>query len=380
MDHYLKKELYDLVKKDSRIFDFIQKGSLDGIWYWDLENPEVEWMSSKFWTELGYDPALMPHEASAWRDIINQDDLKIAGEMLNRHFENPQIPYDQIVRYTHKDGSTVYIRCRGMMISDESGKPIRMLGAHNNITSVVNYTSERESSQRLIDLNTALINKNKELEQFTYIASHDLQEPLNSILSFSKLLQEEIDSSNDLVNECLQVIQGSAYRMKDFITSLLEYSRIGRETEMTEVDVCGLIEEIKIDLNDTIVSSQAVVAYIGESVKIKAYRSDLHRLFLNIIQNGIKYTAPDTDPFVEINMEESDTHYTFSISDNGIGIPEEHFGKIFDVFKRLHNRAEYPGTGIGLSHCKKVVELHRGELWLTSEVGKGSTFYFTIPK
>ncbi|MDC7998049.1 sensor histidine kinase [Gilvibacter sediminis] len=380
MDHYLKEELYDLVKNDPRIFDFIQKGSLDGIWFWDLENPEEEWMSSKFWTELGYDPATMPHKASAWRDIINQDDLKVAGEMLKRHFANPEVPYDQIVRYTHKDGSIVYIRCRGMAIQDETGKPIRMLGAHNNLTSAIEYTSAREMTQRLADLNIALENKNKELEQFTYITSHDLQEPLNSILSFSGLLESEVESSDELVNQCISVIRGSALRMKDFIASLLEYSRIGRVKERQNVDIPALIEDLKKDLNDIIEKPNASVDYIGKPLSIQAYKIDLKRLFKNLIHNGIKYTSPGTQPKVTIDVSEDEAHYTFSIRDNGIGIPEAQFENIFEVFKRLHNRDDYPGTGIGLSHAKKVVELHGGKIWVTSELGKGSTFYFTILK
>ena len=135
---YLKKELYGLIKKDESIFDFIQEGSLDGLWYWDLENPENEWMNAKFWTVLGYNPDEMPHKSSAWKNIINQDDLKLAFDKVAKHCENPNYPYDQIVRYTHKNGSTVWIRCRGLAIRDEHGKPIRMLGAHHDITEIKN--------------------------------------------------------------------------------------------------------------------------------------------------------------------------------------------------------------------------------------------------
>ena len=137
-DSYLKEELYELIKTDESIFDFIQESSLDGLWYWDIENPENEWMSAKFWTVLGYDPDEMPHKSSAWQNIINQDDLKIALENFTLHCENPDYPYDQIVRYTHKNGSTVWIRCRGLAIRDKEGKPVRMLGAHHDITNLKN--------------------------------------------------------------------------------------------------------------------------------------------------------------------------------------------------------------------------------------------------
>ena len=136
MSHYLKRELYELIKRDESIFDFIQASSLDGLWYWDLEHPEHEWMNPKFWTTLGYDPADMPHRADAWQDIINPDDLQVALENFQKHCADPNHPYDQIVRYQHKDGSTVWIRCRGLAIRDDDGTPVRMLGAHVDITDI----------------------------------------------------------------------------------------------------------------------------------------------------------------------------------------------------------------------------------------------------
>ncbi|MCB5225866.1 PAS domain-containing protein [Alishewanella sp. 16-MA] len=136
--HYLKEELYELIKTDESIFDFIQESSLDGLWYWDLERPEEEWMDPKFWAVLGYDYREMPHKASAWQDIIDPEDLKLATENFIKHSENPDHPYDQTVRYTHKNGSTVWIRCRGLAIRDNQGKPTRMLGAHQDITDVKN--------------------------------------------------------------------------------------------------------------------------------------------------------------------------------------------------------------------------------------------------
>jgi len=133
-ENYLKIELDNLVKKDEKIFDFIQAGSLDGIWYWDLENVENEWMSPKFWQTIGYDPSEKKHLSSEWKNIIFEEDLKIALDNFQKHCADPNYPYDQIVRYHHKNGSTVWVRCRGIAIRNKSGKPIRMLGAHIDIT------------------------------------------------------------------------------------------------------------------------------------------------------------------------------------------------------------------------------------------------------
>jgi len=134
--NYLKTELYDLLKKDSKVFDFIQEAALDGLWYWDLENPENEWMNPKFWQVLGYDPAEMPHKSAAWRSIIHPEDLKLATNNFIQHCEDPSVAYDQTVRYSHKEGHTVWIHCRGIAVRNEAGKPLRMLGAHNEITAL----------------------------------------------------------------------------------------------------------------------------------------------------------------------------------------------------------------------------------------------------
>ncbi len=153
MSHYLKEELYKLIKKDERIFDFIQEGSLDGLWYWDLEKPENEWMNARFWKVLGYNPEGMPHKTSAWQDLINQDDLKVALDNLNKHMENPDHPYDQIVRYKHKNNSTVWIRCRGIAIRDENGKPLRMVGAHQDITALKQTENQLQREKELASEN-----------------------------------------------------------------------------------------------------------------------------------------------------------------------------------------------------------------------------------
>ncbi|WP_222439232.1 PAS domain-containing protein [Echinicola salinicaeni] len=134
--NYLEKELKELLQKDGSIFDFIKDSSLDGIWYWDIENPENEWMDNKFWTTLGYDPESMPHQSATWQDIIFKEDLEKVHVNFEKHCNNPDHPYDQIVRYHHKNGQTVWIRCRGMALRDQNGKAIRMLGAHTDLSEL----------------------------------------------------------------------------------------------------------------------------------------------------------------------------------------------------------------------------------------------------
>jgi len=134
--NYLEKELRERIKREDTIFDFLQESTLDGLWYWDLTNPEEEWLNPVFWKILGYDPAKMPHKSSSWMEIIDPQDLEIAKQKVAEHIEDPNKPYDQIIRYTHAAGHTVWIRCRGMILRDKDGTPIRMLGAHTDVTEL----------------------------------------------------------------------------------------------------------------------------------------------------------------------------------------------------------------------------------------------------
>lgn len=163
-ENYLKKELYNLVRTDSSIFDFLQEGCLDGMWYWDLEHPEQEWMNDKFWEVIGYDPDTKEHLSSEWQDIINQDDLKLALDNFQKHCKDPNYPYDQIVRYKHLDGRIVWVRCRGIAIRDENGTPVRMLGAHMNLTKEKELQLElEEKNQNLKESHEKILKLNQQL-------------------------------------------------------------------------------------------------------------------------------------------------------------------------------------------------------------------------
>jgi PAS domain S-box-containing protein len=140
--HYLERELYDGLGGDSEFFDILQAGTLDGIWYWDLEKPEHEWLSPRFWQVLGFDPAEMPHLAKAWQDLIDPDDLEAARKNLAKHLTDPDHVYDQVVRYRHKNGSCVWVRCRGVAIRDGNGKPVRMIGAHTDVSELQRTVEE----------------------------------------------------------------------------------------------------------------------------------------------------------------------------------------------------------------------------------------------
>jgi len=186
--HYLEQELYENMREGEGPFEWLQAGSLDGVWYWDLEHPEHEWMSDRFWQTLGYDPAEMPHLAAAWQAIVHSDDLALALKNLERHCEDPSHSYDQIVRYRHKEGHTVWVRCRGLAIRDKNGTPLRMLGAHTIVTAqkeaelaLARKNEELEKAKKqlehlaLYDALTGLGNRNlflRQLEHLMAIAGH----------------------------------------------------------------------------------------------------------------------------------------------------------------------------------------------------------------
>jgi len=216
--------------------------------------------------------------------------------------------------------------------------------------------------------------KNKELSQFAYIASHDLKAPINNISDLLKLIEGQLD---DEANEIISYISDSTERMRVLIDDLLEYSSVGKREEMVEVDCKKLIEVIQQDLQSKIKETKTDIE-IGPLPVVKGYETELRLLFQNLISNGIKFSKPGVSPKIKVYAVEQDG-LTFYIQDNGIGIAQEHQDSVFSIFQRLHAKNEYEGTGIGLAHCKKIVELHRGELGVDSTLGNGSTFYFTIP-
>ena len=222
--------------------------------------------------------------------------------------------------------------------------------------------------------------KNKELEQFTYLTSHDLQEPIRTIINLSALLVEEIEGDNQK-EELLQYanyISGASTRMRDLVTSLLDYSRLGKQSDLIQVNLNITVDDILCDLTTLIESTNSTVN-VGKLPTVVGYGTELRLLFQNLISNGIKFRG-SKNPIISISATESPEVYSFEISDNGIGIEEKNLKKIFMIFKRLHNRSDYEGSGIGLAHCEKIVEMHGGKIWAESKYGQGSTFRFELPK
>ena len=227
------------------------------------------------------------------------------------------------------------------------------------------YSANLDLQKRNDSLKEVII-RNTELEQFAYVASHDLQEPLITIKSFIDLLGEEYgDKLGEVGNQYLDFISESSNGLSSVIEDLLHYSRIGSNRELKEVDCNKLLESIQKDLNATISKSKATLE-VGKLPKINGFQTELRLHFQNLISNAIKFSSKDTPPHIKITAEKGNkgNNWTFFIQDNGIGIAMENHEKIFTIFQRLHSKNDYEGTGIGLAQCKKIVNLHGGDIWI----------------
>ncbi len=259
---------------------------------------------------------------------------------------------------------------------------ISMLFIFYNIYSILRPLVDNlvDSNNKLEQRREVLKEKNEQLERFAYIASHDLNEPLRTITSMITILQEDYgDKFDEEAKQNFDFISLAAERMKNMIDGILNYSRIGKSSEVEKIEVNVLLYELKKDLSSLIQTKQATIVY-ERLPTIEAYKLELKQLFQNLLTNALKFSKEDVAPIIEISVEEQPQRWKFSVKDNGIGIPEEHRKKIFGIFAKLHRSSKYEGQGIGLAFCRKIVSLHKGKIGVESELGVGTTFYFTISK
>ncbi len=242
------------------------------------------------------------------------------------------------------------------------------------------HDDEMAFANSLNQLVEELRHSNKEIEQFAYLASHDLQEPLRAVTKyiqgFEKHQENNIDSTS---TQYLSLVKDSIQRMHFLVEDLLEYSRVGKkEDEMIAIDCNKLLDIVLEDLSATIDENHASIRYESLPV-INGYFVEMKSLFQNLISNSIKFRKSGSIPVLNISAIAQGKEWIFSVKDNGIGLKNIYYDKIFNIFQRLHTQDEYPGNGIGLAQCKKIIEMHHGNIWVESELDSGSVFYFTIP-
>jgi PAS domain S-box-containing protein len=302
-------------------------------------------------------------------------------------------------RFLARDGRVVWVHGEAQMVRDEFGQPLFLQGIAYDITDKkqaeevlreLNTELERRVKERTAELEEAgsalarqaeeLARSNAELEQFAYVASHDLQEPLRMVGSFTQLLAKRYRGKLDPdADDFIGFVVDGAVRMQHLVNDLLTYSRVGRAGKgPAPTDCSTVLATACANLRQSIEEAGAVVT-ADPLPAIPAEESQLLQVFQNLIGNAVKFRKDGEPPRIHVGARRQGGEWLFWVRDNGIGVEPQYAGRIFLVFQRLHSRRDYPGTGIGLAICKKVVERHGGRIWVESEPRRGSTFYFTLP-
>ncbi|MBE9184080.1 PAS domain S-box protein [Microcoleus sp. LEGE 07076] len=315
-----------------------------------------------------------------WRAITHPDDIEADTESVRLLLSGEMQTFSMEKRLIGKDGEVHWANVTVSAMRDAEGTAQYLICAIEDI-------SERKLVQELLQASLEtqtryaeeLIRSNAELEQFAYVASHDLQAPLNTIAGYAKLLEKRCNNQLDTqANKFIGNIVNSCVRMQALIDDLLEYSRVGRSPKCFDLIDCNLVfEDACANLQLALRQNQATVTR-GDLPTIAGDNFQLLQLFQNLIGNAIKYRSSSA-PIVQVGAGREGDNWVFSVQDNGIGIAEQHHPRIFQIFQRLHTQKEYSGTGIGLAICQRIVDRHGGRLWVESAPGRGSTFYFCIP-
>jgi PAS domain S-box-containing protein len=305
--------------------------------------------------------------------LIPQHIKKEHPDLIRLFFNNPHsrsMSERSNLYARHRDGTKIPVEIGLNPIQTEKGKMV--------LASIINITEKKDAEEARKLYTTKLELKNKELEQYSYIASHDLQEPLNTVINFIELLSLDLaDKLDNKTKKSLQFITEASYRMKELIVGLLAYSRLGQNPNAKLIDTNLLVESVLNDLHSAINKANACVT-LSNLPTLIGYETELRLLFQNLISNAVKFRKSDTAPEISISATKENRIWNFTIKDNGIGIAPQNKDKVFIIFQRLHSNKQYKGTGIGLAHCRKIVELHNGKISVESELGQGSTFHFSI--
>jgi light-regulated signal transduction histidine kinase (bacteriophytochrome) len=277
-------------------------------------------------------------------------------------------------RYFRKDGRTVCVRKSMSLVRDQEGAPQWI------IALVEDVTERKKAEEDLRRTARELERSNEDLQQFAYVASHDLQEPLRTISGFLKLLNDRYGSRmDDKAAEYIGYTVDASTRMSQLISDLLAYSRVDRKgRELEPTDAGAALDGALANLGGMIQEAGATVTH-APMPSVMGDSSQILQLFQNLIGNAVKFRSGERPCRVHLDARQRSTEWEFSVEDNGIGIAPDHFDRIFLMFQRLHSRDKYPGTGIGLSICKRIIERHGGRIWVESRPGQGSTFRFTLP-
>ena len=360
------------IKLSGEKLDLALKNGNIGTWEWDLETNNMS-LDKRMEFILGIEHGTFQGTFDDFTKIISEDDITHVIKAVYETLEN-NVPFETVYRIKNIKGSFNYISAKASVIKNNEGKPVRMSGVCFDITDM-----KKGAERAMFKLNENLLRSNRELEQFAYVASHDLQEPLRMVSSFTQLLSLRYHDKLDKdAQDFIGYAVDGAVRMQNLINDLLEFSRIetlGRKFQ--PVDMNAALQQAVNILQINLDEKKAKVTNV-DLPPVIADENQIILLFQNLIGNAIKFCR--NQPNIHVSAIENDDHYIFSVKDNGIGIEPQYFDKIFKIFQRLQPKNDYRGTGIGLAICKRIIERHGGKIWVESRLGKGSVFYFTLIK
>jgi PAS domain S-box-containing protein len=365
-----RKRLEESLREGERRFREITESMPQLIWTTDREG-SCDFLNRQ-WIEYTGIPAA-EQLGDGWINAVHPEDRTRSWDLWTRFIRGEE-DYDLEYRLRRSDGEFRWFKTRGIPIRDERGRTVKIFGSCTDIDDKI------RAEESLRAMGAELQRSNRELEQFASIVSHDLREPLRTISGFLNLIRRK--NRGQLTQEADEYINYAvegADRLDRMIRDLLDYSRIQRqEITFQPTPLFDIWKRVAENLRLLIEESGAHITHDPLPV-VKGDASQLARLLQNLISNAITY-CEGRKPEIHLGVASQDDSWRISVQDNGIGIKPEHQERIFQIFQRLHTRKEYPGTGIGLAICQKIVERHGGHIWVASEPGKGSTFYFTLRK
>lgn len=369
---FIDKYYTELAYEESRLkYKDLYNSSPDMLVSLDLETGVIKECNEPLLTNTGHKREEV--EKMTLLDLFPEKHKDMAEKAIEDFKKDGELRNIELTIQT-KTGDTIEILLNARSLRDKKGRLIMNNFSMSDISEVKETREKLKKALHKVKL------QNKDLENFVYLISHDLREPMLTVNSFLELLEEEY--GKDIQGEARDYVQYSAMaanRMNQLITNLLEYLRVDHSKKREKVDFNQLLEDVIREMQGSFKKANVTIE-TGELPTLNINENKSKQLFQNLLSNAIKFRKPDEQLEIKVNAKKKDNYWEFGVKDNGIGIPKRQFQKIFHIFKRVHGRDKYEGMGVGLAICKKIVEGYGGEIWPESEEGKGTTFYFTLPE
>jgi PAS domain S-box-containing protein len=356
-----------LRKSEERLTLALEAGGGVGTWDWDLTDDRI-YCNPQCARLFSVDPAHVQAGISfeEFTAHVEPEDCLLVTDRTRRAIESGG-DYEAEFRLLQLDGSVRWVSTRGRCHCDHTGRPVRFPGV------VFDVTQRRQSED-------ALLKANRELEEFAYVASHDLQEPLRMVNVYTQLMLRRLRTDDPEIKQYAAFIEQGVTRMERLILDLLAFSRIvhAEEVAIGTADLAVAFEDAVSVLGPSIDENNAVIT-VESLPLVRGDTAQLSQVFQNVLSNALKYRKPNGRPEIHVAAEQQGNRWTISVADNGIGFDPRYCQRIFGLFKRLHKQ-QYPGTGLGLAICQRIIERYDGRIWAEGRVGEGATFYFSLPR